>query len=109
VLILLPVLLTVVTNLPPESTTPAVTLGKFTTISLILLVHLDLQISSGISKKSKMILTIFSGVWGKMIHEKNLKQKISIFLILIPRLKDALCAGAPTPPGPPTCPVSCMA
>ncbi len=28
------------------------------------------------SKKIKMILMLFSGAWGKVIHEKNLKQKI---------------------------------
>jgi len=29
------------------------------------------------SKKFEMILTLLSGAWGKLIHEKNLKQKIS--------------------------------
>ncbi len=29
------------------------------------------------SKKFEMILMLFSGAWGKMIHEKNLQQKIS--------------------------------
>ncbi len=29
------------------------------------------------SKKSEMILLLLSGAWGKVIHEKNLKQKIS--------------------------------
>jgi hypothetical protein len=29
------------------------------------------------SKKIKMTLMLFSGAWGKVIHEKNLKQKIS--------------------------------
>jgi hypothetical protein len=29
------------------------------------------------SKKFEMILVLFSGAWEKMIHEKNLKQKIS--------------------------------
>jgi len=29
------------------------------------------------SKKIEMILMLFSGAWGKVIHEKNLKQKIS--------------------------------
>jgi hypothetical protein len=28
-------------------------------------------------KKFEMILMLLSGAWGKMIHEKNLKQKIS--------------------------------
>ncbi len=34
--------------------------------------HLDLQI---FFKKLEMTLMLFSGAWGKMIHEKNLKQK----------------------------------
>jgi hypothetical protein len=29
------------------------------------------------SKKFHMTVRLFSGAWGKMIHEKNLKQKIS--------------------------------
>jgi hypothetical protein len=29
------------------------------------------------SKKFEMTLLFFSGAWGKVIHEKNLKQKIS--------------------------------
>jgi hypothetical protein len=29
------------------------------------------------SKKFEMILMLISGAWGKVIHEKNLKQKIS--------------------------------
>jgi hypothetical protein len=29
------------------------------------------------SKKFEMILMLLSGAWGKVIHEKNLKQKIS--------------------------------
>jgi hypothetical protein len=37
------------------------------------LVHLDLQIFL----KFEMTLMLFSGAGGKMIHEKNLKQKIS--------------------------------
>jgi hypothetical protein len=28
-------------------------------------------------EKFEMILMLFSGAWGKVIHEKNLKQKIS--------------------------------
>jgi hypothetical protein len=60
---LLPVSLTPVENLPPVSLTPVV--------------HLDLRISPRIFEKIHMILMLFSGAWGKMIHEKNLKQKIS--------------------------------
>jgi hypothetical protein len=33
--------------------------------------------SANFSKKFEMTLVLFSGAWGKMIHEKNLKQKIS--------------------------------
>ncbi len=29
------------------------------------------------SKKFEMVLMLLSGAWGKVIHEKNLKQKIS--------------------------------
>jgi hypothetical protein len=29
------------------------------------------------SKKFEMILKLLSGAWGKVIHKKNLKQKIS--------------------------------
>ncbi len=50
-------------NLPPVSLTPVV--------------HLDLRISPRFSKKFEMILMLLSGAWGKVIHEKNLKQKIS--------------------------------
>ncbi len=38
-------------------------------VSLIPVVHLDFE-------KFEMTLVLFSGAWGKMIHEKNLKQKI---------------------------------
>jgi hypothetical protein len=31
---------------------------------------------SGNKKKNEMTLMFFSGAWGKMIHEKNRKQKI---------------------------------
>jgi hypothetical protein len=40
-------------------------------------VHLDLRISPRILKKFEMILMLISVAWGKVIHEKNLKQKIS--------------------------------
>ena len=50
-------------NLPPVSLTPVV--------------HLDLRISPRFSKKFEMILMLLSGAWGKVIHEKNLRQKIS--------------------------------
>jgi hypothetical protein len=52
-----------VANLPPVLLTPVV--------------HLDLRISPRIFEKIQMILMLLSGAWGKVIHEKNLKQKIS--------------------------------
>jgi hypothetical protein len=54
----------VVNYLPPVLLTPAV--------------HLDLRIFPRIfDKKIEMVLLRLSGAWGKMIHEKHLKQKIS--------------------------------
>ncbi len=58
---LLPVSLTPVANLPPVSLTPVV--------------HLDLQYLRKFLQKFKMIQVLLSGAWGKVIHEKNLKQK----------------------------------
>jgi hypothetical protein len=56
--------------------TPAVLVAKFLPLLITVGVHLDLQISPQIFTK---ILNdpnvIFRGL-GKMIHEKNLKQKI---------------------------------
>ncbi len=52
-------------NLPPVSMTPGANL------------HLDLRISPEFSEKFEMILMLLSWAWGKVIHEKNLKQKIS--------------------------------
>jgi hypothetical protein len=46
------------TILPPVSTAPAVSVARF-------------------SKKFEMTRMLLSGPWGNMIHEKNLKQKIS--------------------------------
>ncbi len=74
--------------MPSVSTTPAVPMAKLTAgvvdtianlppLSLIPVVHLDLQISLEIFEKFRMTLMLFSGGWGKMIHERNLKQKIS--------------------------------
>jgi hypothetical protein len=50
-------------NLPPVSLIPW--------CSLICKYLCDFQ------KKIEITLVLFSGAWGKMIHEKNLKQKIS--------------------------------
>ncbi len=52
-----------VANLPPVALRPVV--------------HLDLRISPRIFEKFEMTFVLFSGACGKMIHEKNLKQKIS--------------------------------
>ncbi len=46
-----------VANLPPVSLTPVV--------------DLDLRMSPWISEKFEMTLALFSGAWGKMIHEKS--------------------------------------
>jgi hypothetical protein len=58
------VLLTPVANLPPVSITPAVPVAKFAPM-----VNFHL-------KKFEMTRMLFSGAWGKMVYEKNLKQKI---------------------------------
>jgi hypothetical protein len=60
---LLPVSLTPVANLPP--------------LSLIPVVHLDLRLSPRIFEKIEQVLTEYSGTGGKLIREKNQKQKIS--------------------------------
>ncbi len=41
-------------------------------MSLILVVHLDPR---ECAKKFEMTLMLFPGAWGKIIHEKKLKQK----------------------------------
>ncbi len=56
-----PVSTTPVANLPPVSSTPEV--------------HLDLQISMRIFVKFEMTMMLFSGAWGKVIHEKKLEAK----------------------------------
>jgi hypothetical protein len=66
-----PVSLTPVANLPPVSTTQGELVAKFAAGVV------DLRISPRIFEKFEMILTLLSGAWGKVIHEKNLKQKIS--------------------------------
>jgi hypothetical protein len=81
-----------VANLPPVSTAQGELVAKFATGvvdtggkfavgvvdtggNLPPVVHLDLRISLRIFEK--FIILLFSGAWGKVIHEKNLKQKIS--------------------------------
>jgi hypothetical protein len=39
--------------------------------------NLTANISANFQQKSEMTLMLFSGAWGKMIHDKNLKQQIS--------------------------------
>ncbi len=76
-----PVLLIPATNLPPVSLTPVASLPP---VLLIPVVHLDYL--HEFSKKFEMTTMLFSGAWGKMIHEKKLKQKSShdtVPLILI--------------------------
>jgi hypothetical protein len=51
----------------PVSTTPAVLVAKY----------VDTGEYFREFSKFEMILMLFSGAWGKMIHERNLKQKIS--------------------------------
>ncbi len=50
-------------HLPPKSTTPVI--------------NLEQRISPRFSKKFEAALTVYSGAWGKLIHEKNQKSKIS--------------------------------
>jgi hypothetical protein len=46
-------------------------------VLLIPVEYLDLRIFPKIFEKFEMTLMFFSGAWGRMIHEKNLKKKIS--------------------------------
>ncbi len=93
-----PVSLTPVANLPPVSTTQGELVAKFAAgvvdtggefaagvvdtggnlppVSLTLVVHLECEYLREFSNKFEMILMLLSGAWGKVIHEKNLKQKI---------------------------------
>ncbi len=68
-----PVSLTPVANLPPLSLTPVANLPP---LSLTPVEHLTCEYLCEFSKKFQMILMLLSGAWGKVIHEKNLKQKI---------------------------------
>jgi hypothetical protein len=85
-------------NLPPVSTTQAELVAKFAAgvvdtrgnlplVSLTPVANLPpvsyrwctltCEYFREFSKKFEMTLVLFSGAWGKVIHEKNLKQKIS--------------------------------
>jgi hypothetical protein len=50
--------------------------GNLPRVSLTPVVHLDLR-PANFRKKFELILMLLSEAWGKVIHEKNLKQKIS--------------------------------
>ncbi len=83
-----PVTLTLLENLPPVSTTPAVPVTKFAagvadTCRKFATSVVDpggtpshSEYLRNFFKKFEMNLILFFGAWGKMIHEKNLKQKI---------------------------------
>jgi hypothetical protein len=71
-------------NLPPASLTPAANFPLVSTTQG----ELVAKFAAGVidtggkflrefSKKFEMILMLLSGAWGKVIHKKNLKQKIS--------------------------------
>ncbi len=61
-------------------------------LSLLPVVHLYLRISPEFSKKFETVLRGYSGARGKLIHEKNQKQKISWHCPFNPRLKCILLA-----------------
>jgi hypothetical protein len=69
---------------------PAVPVTKFSLIpvanvppvSLVPVVHLDLRISPQIFEKFKTTLTLFSGAWWKLIHEKKPEAKNLVALPL---------------------------
>jgi hypothetical protein len=71
------VALTPVENFPLVSVTPVVPVANLLRVSMIPMVQLDLRISHRIFKKVYKTLMLFLGAWRKMIHEKNLKQKIA--------------------------------
>jgi hypothetical protein len=61
-------------NLLPVSTTPAVAGAKF---AIVIGVIDTCGAPSLANISSNMTLMLYMGAWGKIIHEKNLKQKIS--------------------------------
>jgi hypothetical protein len=73
-------------NLPPVSLTPAANLPPVSTTLLKLVANLpqrhrwstfSCEYLREFSKKFETALMVYSGAWGKLIHEKNQKQKIS--------------------------------
>jgi hypothetical protein len=63
-------------KLPPVSTTLAKLVAKLPTVSLTPVVHLYLRIFPHIFEKIQTVRMGYSGAGGKLIHEKNQKQKI---------------------------------
>jgi hypothetical protein len=59
-------------NFPPVSTTPVTNCHQCQQHQR----YWWLNLLPVLLKKFEMILILFSGAWGKMIHEKNLKQKV---------------------------------
>jgi hypothetical protein len=73
-----PASLTPVADLPPVSTTLAKLVENLPPVSFIPKVYtLNGEYLCDFSKKFEMVLMEYSGAWGKLIHEKNQKQKIS--------------------------------
>jgi hypothetical protein len=72
-----PASLTTAANLPPVSLTPVANLPPVSTTQGELVAKLTCEYLRKFSEKFEMILMLLSGAWGKVIHEKNLKQKIS--------------------------------
>jgi hypothetical protein len=71
-----PVSLTPAANLPPVSAAQGELVEKFATGVVDTGGNpLTCEYLCKFSKKFEMTLLLFSGAWGKMIHEKNLKQK----------------------------------
>ncbi len=62
-------------NLAPVSTTPGELGAKFTAAVVDTGGALDLHYLHDFSKKIEMTLMLYSGAWGKKIHEKNRNQK----------------------------------
>jgi hypothetical protein len=73
-----PVSMTPVANLPPVSTTLVKLVAKFAPVSLIPYRWsiLSCECLREFSKKFETALLVYSGAWGKLIHEINQMQKI---------------------------------
>ncbi len=66
--------------------------GKLPPVSLIPVLRLDLRINREFSVKFEMTLTLFSGAWGTMIHEKKHEAKnlvkLSFLIVTFAALAD---------------------